>query len=57
MNKFTDKIYEESITWLLGHHCLECKRLTLSQEELREVAIYFYNLGEEDAKDDKGTGT
>ena len=46
MEKFSDKIYEDGITWLFGHHCLECGHLTFAQHEVKELAKYFYELGQ-----------
>ena len=45
MEKFNEKIYEDGITWLFGHHCLECGHLTFAQYEVKELAKYFYELG------------
>ena len=45
MEKFNEKIYKDGITWLFGHHCLECGYLTFAQHEVKELAKYFYELG------------
>jgi len=45
MEKFHEKIYEDGITWLFGHHCLECGHLTFAQHEVKDLAKYFYELG------------
>jgi hypothetical protein len=45
VGKFNEKIYEDGITWLFGHHCLECEHLTFSQHEIKELAKYFFELG------------
>jgi hypothetical protein len=52
MGKFNEKIYEDSITWLFGHHCLECEHLTFAQHEVKELAKYFYELGYHQAEKD-----
>ena len=45
IEKFNEKIYEDGITWLFGHHCLECEHLTFAQHEVKELAKYFFELG------------
>lgn len=52
MEKFNEKIYEDGITWLFGHHCLECGHLTFAQHEVKELAKYFYELGCRQAEKD-----
>ena len=52
MGKFNEKIYEDGITWLFGHHCLECGHLTFAQHEVKELAKYFYELGYHQAEKD-----
>ena len=52
MEKFNEKIYEDGITWLFGHHCLECGHLTFAQHEVKELAKYFYELGYHQAEKD-----
>ena len=52
MGKFNEKIYEDGITWLFGHHCLECGHLTFAQREVKELAKYFYELGYQQAEKD-----
>jgi uncharacterized protein (DUF2164 family) len=47
-----EKIYEDGITWLFGHHCLECRHLTFAQHEVKELAKYFYELGYHQAEKD-----
>ncbi len=52
IKKFNDKIYEDGITWLFGHHCLECGHLTFAQHEVKGLAKYFYELGYQQAEKD-----
>ena len=52
MEKFNEKIYEDGITWLFGHHCLECGHLTFAQREVKDLAKYFYELGCHQAEKD-----
>ena len=52
MEKFNEKIYEDGITWLFCHHCLECGHLTFAQHEVKELAKYFYELGHQQAEED-----
>ena len=56
MEKFNEKIYEDGITWLFGHHCLECEHLTFAQHEIKELAKYFYELGYHQAEKDLELG-
>lgn len=52
MGKFNEKIYEDGITWLFGHHCLECEHLTFAQHEVKKLAKYFYELSYHQAEKD-----
>ena len=52
IEKFNEKIYDDGITWLFGHHCLECEHLTFAQHEVKELAKYFYELGLKTQKGD-----
>lgn len=52
MEKFNEKIYEDGITWLFGHHCLECGHLTFAQHEVKKLAKYFYELGYHQAREE-----
>lgn len=55
MEEFNDRIYKNGITWLFGHHCLECGHLTFAQHELKELAKYFYEAGQGKYKEESSS--